>query len=880
MSGRAEVDASAGLTAAAMAGLVLVLANGRRISQLTHRLLGVAVLLVLLALLALVVFLLLRVLFTRRALRRRVGVVVLAPDSFEAGLDEVLRFAGQLSRVHRAVGGWFDKSASSVRVLLDKDSDGRMRYSLLVPRRALPALRSALSSYHGVEIRPAADTPQVTGQVGVWVARCELRLARPGHEPLAELALDPDPLQGYARVIEDLHAPLGESVQVAVDLLPMPAGGRRCVRRRLLRRAHRETRHENGARTLFSPGGGGGGVRRSAGELVGARSEREEITAKLGHSEPLFHTQILIRCASRSPARAKGHMQALLACFDAHAAANSFRATGVRVLGLWFLGSDLPILRQWFDRRLASGLFRPLRESVVSAREIAGFLKPPTVHCRSQNVLRLGPAVDPAPRTLPVFRGQRGVLPLGRVSGEHGERIVGVDLSDTVFCYLAGRSRYGKTELALTQFLHLVRSGHGGMFIDPHQDAIQRLKSCLTEEQHARRIIEVDLTGPRAYEGQPGWNLFAAKDLSREERERRVEAIVDSFASALGWSERNNRALTITTQATAALIELATILPAQLAPTVFQLSTILSDDGWRETVLPLLSPPRRQFFYERFPRLSEDAITPVTNLVDRLRSSTPLAALLGASTNTYNITHAMNEGRIVLACPGAGGAKDRLVANLLLFDVLHSASSRAQVPPERRRAFYLFCDEIQTFDSAAGNLAGVLEQSAKYGIRGFFANQNPERLTPQTLNALTTNRSHIITTALNAHAAALVAREWGNEPGPEAITHLPRHTFLTQVTHHGKLTNPFLIQTLPVPDFYPDAYHPDHIAAAQPIIDEASGRASAAETIKALDTLDTRIHEHLTQAGNHSGGEPSHGGATRSVLPRLPDPHDPGDPPA
>ncbi len=878
MSGRAELDASAGLTAAAMAGLVLVLANSRRISQLTHRLLGVAILLALLALLVLVVFLLLRVLFTQRALRRRVRVVVLAPDSFEAGLDEVLRFAGQLSRVHRAVGGWFDQGASSVRVLLDKDSDGRMRYSLLVPRRALPALRSALSAYHGVEIRPAPNTPHSTGQTGMWVARCELRLARPGHEPLAELGLDPDPLQGYARVIEDLQPTLGESVQVAVDLLPMSAGGRRRVRRRLLRGAHRETRPENtGALLPPGGGGGGGGVRRSAGELVGARSEREEITAKLGRSEPLFHIQILIRCASRSPARAKGHMQALLACFDAHAAANSFRATGVRVLGLWFLGSDIPIVRRWFDRRIASGLFRPFRESVVSAREIAGFLKPPTVYCRSQNVLRLGPAVDPAPRTLPVFRGQRGVLPLGRVSGEHGERIVGVDLSDTVFCYLAGRSRYGKTELALTQFLHLARSGHGGMFIDPHQDAIQRLKSCLTEEQHARRIIEVDLTGPRAYEGQPGWNLFATKGLSREERERRVEAIVDSFASALGWSERNNRALTITTQATAALIELAAILPAPLAPTVFQLSTILSDDGWRETVLPLLSPPRRQFFYERFPRLSEDAITPVTNLVDRLRSSTPLAALLGASTSTYNITHAMNEGRIVLACPGAGGAKDRLVANLLLFDVLHSAAGRAHIEPEKRRAFYLFCDEIQAFDSAAGNLAGVLEQSAKYGIRGFFANQNPERLTPQTLNALTTNRSHIITTALNAHAAALIAREWGNEPGPDAITHLPRHTFLTQVTHHGKLTNPFLIQTLPVPDLYPDAYHPDHTPAAQPIIDQASGRVSTRETIQALDTLDTRIHEHLTQTRNPGGKQPGrNGGAVRSVLPRLPDPGDPG----
>lgn len=406
------MDASAGLTAAAMAGLVLVLANGRRISQFAHRVICVALLVALVGVLLILVLLLVRVLFTRRGLGRRVGVLVLAPDSFEPGWDEILRFAGQLSRVHRAVGGWFDQNASAVRVLLDRDPDGRMRYSLCVPERSLPAVRSALSVYDHVEIRRQPSTPRATRQPGLWVARCELRLARPGHEPLAELALDPDALHGFARVIEDLHPRLGENIEVAVDLLPLPAGGRRRMRQRLLRRAHLDTRQGNVNEALLPDHRGGrGGTRRSAGELVGARSEREQITAKLGHTEPLFHAQILLRCSSRSEARAKGHMQALLACFDAHAAANSFRAVGIRVIGLWFLGSDLPLLRQWFDRRMASGLFRPLRQSVLSAREIAGFLKPPTVHCHSQNIARLGPAVDPPPRTLPVFRGQPNVLP-------------------------------------------------------------------------------------------------------------------------------------------------------------------------------------------------------------------------------------------------------------------------------------------------------------------------------------------------------------------------------------------------------------------------------------------------------------------------------------
>ena len=61
-------------------------------------------------------------------------------------------------------------------------------------------------------------------------------------------------------------------------------------------------------------------------------------------------------------------------------------------------------------------------------------------------------------------------------------------------------------------------------------------------------------------------------------------------------------------------------------------------------------------------------------------------------------------------------------------------------------------------------------------------NQNPERLNPQTLNALTTNRSHLLASALNSHAAALLTKEWGRRVSPEAVTQLGRYRFIAQVT--------------------------------------------------------------------------------------------------
>ena len=793
-----------------------------------------------------------RVVASRRSLESRTRLVVLAPDSFDPSPDAVLRFAAQLSRVQRLVGGWLDPRARAVRVLLDADEEGRMPYSLCVPERALPAVRSALGVFDRVQAQVLdPDLQPAAGASSVQVVRAELRLARPSSEPLADVPLNPDPLQSFARVIARLDRAHGEQAQVAVDLLPTTPATRRRLRRRLLKEARRRGEHLGGGETdglggILAGGGGRQVGRRRAAEMVAQRAEREEIGQKLLAAEPLFRLQVLIRCSSPERGRAVACLQGLLGCFDGFAGANSLRVVGVRFLGVAFAGSDLPGRRGWFDRRLRTGLFRPARKDYVTAGEMAGLLKPPSVHCAAPEVLRLGPAVYPAPKVLPTFTGQRDLVPLGRVEGESGERRVGLRVEDSFFTYIAGRSRWGKTELALTQFLHLVRSGHGGLFLDPHQDAVQRVKSCLTEAEFAERIVELDLVGPRSRQGQPGWNLFAARGLSPEDAERRVEAIVDSFASALQWGERNNRALTLTTQATAALIELAAVLPDGLQPTIFQIPSILGNEAWLQAALPFLSMPRRQFFTERFPRLSEDAITPVTNLIDRLRSSTQLAALLGAQNSTYDIARAMNERKIVLACPGADGAKDKLVANLLVFDLLHGAKSRASLPPEKRVPFYVFLDEVQTYDGASnGTLASMLEQTAKYGVRGFLLNQNPDRLTSDTLNALTTNRSHLITTALNAHAAGMIAREWGGDPPASAIIGLPRRTFIAQVTHQGQLTRPFLFGNESVETAFADSFHPEVLADVQPAIDSASGRTPAAETVGALDFLDERIRQHL-----------------------------------
>jgi hypothetical protein len=786
---------------------------------------------------------------TRRTLASRRSVAVVPADEFDAAPELVGSFAAQLARSGRRIGGWWDRRASALRIRLTNDAEGRLVYLLEAPERDIAMLRGALRSYTGVELR---DPDEVLGGRGTGdgdetVLRTELVLARPNVEPLARLPLDPDPLSPFAAAIAGLGKGGSGQADVCLDLLAV--GGLRLGRlRRAMRRQARRGHAEVGKlRDLL---GGGRPDRRDPGELADRRDQSRGLDSKLRGGAPLFEAQVLLCARAQSRPRAEGIMRGLLAAFGPFSDRNWLRASGVRLAGLAFLGSDLPGRRRHFDRRLAGGLFGPARRSVLTTVEIGGFLKPPTVNCPAANVLRSGALLAPPP-DLPEFTPERrDLIPIGSVAGEDGERIVGVRAEESFFTYVAGRSRWGKTETAIAMFTHLVRSGNGGLFLDPHGDALERIKPYLGEPGVAERVVEIDL-GPGGGGDQPCWNLF---ELRGVDPEARVEAVVDAFSTAMGWGEKSTRAINLITQTASALASISRILPAELAPTVFQIPTLLTDASWREAVLPFLPASSQGFWRERFPRLSEEAVTPLTNLVDRLRASSRMAALLGASRSTLSLREAMDEGLIVLFCSGTGGTRERLTSNLVLFDAYYSARSRGELEPGERKVFVPVLDEAQSYDS--DTLAALPEQGAKFGLRPVVVNQNPERLRPGTLNSLTTNRSHMLVSALNARAAGLVTKEWAGEPRPEALTRLPRYHFVAQVTHRGELSRPFALQGVRVEDALGPA-PAGGLERLEATMERLGRRRPGPEVLAELETLDGRIADRLRsdrrQAARHTG---------------------------
>jgi hypothetical protein len=700
-------------------------------------------------------------------------------------------------------------------------------------------------------------------------ARAELALALPDHLALRDVPLTPDPLEALANAVAGVREDLGESADVVLDLVPVAPSRVASRRRRLLAQARRSP---TGAAAIpgmpqrtnrfgFDLGsvmseiaaemkgsqGGAQQIQHTASPRILSTADAQAALGKLAQgTEPVFSLQLLVRTCARDTNRARMLLDQVLAALEPWSGDNHFRPVGLH-LGITRVRADHWMYRSRFDRRFETGLFTPRRNSWVTAQEIAGFLKPPTIHNSAANIARSGGVVPPPPAALPTWTGQRGLLPLGWVAkAGGGERLAGVPLKYLLFALFLGKSGYGKTEMSLVQSIALAHNGFGVLFLDPHGDGWVRARPYLAHQALADRIWEIDLTTPDLDKLVGSWNPMSMEGRHEAEIPDIVQYIVTGFSAAVGWNDASARAKTILTRAVESLVHLSWQVcragRPDLAPTVFQIRTILTDAVWRASVLEYLPKDMRDFWEKTFPGYSKEAIPIVIGIIERLSSSNAVKAFLGSSRSTYDIRHAMDTGKVVFVCPAGTGDVDRVISSLLIYDLFRAGLSRRDTPPDERRDFFAFIDELTSVDGASkGTLAQITEQLRKYHVKLLAMTQMAQRLSPTTRQGLLQNLSILSTTASDVDEAALVTRRWGRKVSPDTITQLNRFNYVMSVTLGEGQTNPFRVRGASVEDLYGEYYRPQNEERLSRAIDENLGRRPVRAILSDLRHLDMKL---------------------------------------
>ncbi|MGF2209524.1 ATP/GTP-binding protein [Streptomyces sp. S5] len=697
-----------------------------------------------------------------------------------------------------------------------------------------------------------------------YVERAELTLGLPDRKPLAALGLAPDPLQQLAAAFASVRTESGERADVVLDLVPVRERHLARRRRRLLARSRRRGPSAYGERLTGGLGTGGvwgavaaawnGGTSHRGGERLPRMTDLRDGLGKLDPAAgAVFAVQILLRAEAAHPQAALARMHQLLAVFATTSGENYLKPRRPRTT--WSIAR--------FDRRFESGEFAPRRRQWLTVPELAGFLKPPTAKCHASGVVRSGGLVPPAPADLPIYTGQPDLVPLGAVTYADGrERIGAARVQDLLFGLQLGKSGHGKTEAALVQCIAMAHSGAGTWFLDPHGEAWARAKPYLAHPHIAPRLWEIDLARSAPDQLVASWNPLSMERPTSAVKDI-VRSVTEGIAAAQDWGDHAPRARTIlarTTQSLALLNQQAVQGGAPDAQaTLFQIRSWLTDENWREQLLPRLPGRVRAYWTNTFPRLASDAVPTVTYAIDRLDTSPALQAFFGSPRSAYDVRTAMDSGHVVFVCP-SGSEADALVSCLLIHDLHRAGLSRQDTPRPGRRTFWAWGDELTALDSSSkGFLAAIAEQLRKYEVRFIGMTQMALRLSAITRQALLQNQSLLSTCAADYDEAAFVARRWNGHVTPETVTELPKYHYVMSINLNGRPTKPFRVRGLPVEDLFAHYDNPDGIADLDRAIDTNLLRRPVADILTSLEDLDATLLAHHAQRtpGSGTDGDPT-----------------------
>ena len=396
------------------------------------------------------------------------------------------------------------------------------------------------------------DRMSTTGRK-VWYG--QVRLAADDCFRLHNPGLDPDPLSPLALFMSTLDHEQGERVKLVFDLWPVDPA-------KVVRRRKRQLEM----------------VKRGRLELD--REEQRWLEATCRERHVAF--RILVRGDAATTRRAR-----------------EIVTEAAWVFGAFTNGTKqyLELDRRWLRQRKFARWFAsvPLNTRApasgwIPARALGGLLKPASRHCAGR-VLRSAPLTGLLPRELQHF--EAADLREGRIQPRSGwipwgldtnrakpgqERVLVVSEPDTLFTWTGGKSGFGKSETTMARFVYLARAGHGCLFLDPHSDAVNKLKPYLGPV--ADRVVELALDSSQP-EQVAAWNPFDLPsewspdcDVTPAEWRTQMgaaEALIhDMYFGFQRWHEtKETRAGPIFSKAVSALLHASPLLSRENCPTLF-----------------------------------------------------------------------------------------------------------------------------------------------------------------------------------------------------------------------------------------------------------------------------------------------------------------------
>lgn len=379
---------------------------------------------------------------------------------------------------------------------------------------------------------------------------------------------------------------------------------------------------------------------------------------------------------------------------------------------------------------------------------------------------------------------------LGRIHWRDDKRAFGIHPADRLaHMYVVGKTGTGKSSMVEFLARQDLESGHGMVLFDPHGDLVERVHAWA--RTHGRSVIYLDVPDPaQAFGFNPLANVpplrrsLAAAGL--------IEALKKMFSEA--WGVRMEHFLRH------ALL----LLLDQPSATIADIPRLFIEPEFRKAAIELAVHPQvRRFWtleFASYPvRMRMEAVAPVMNKIGAFLADPFLHRILATPESTFDLRTVMDEGQVLLVNIAKGRIGEGPAAAfgaLLMASIGIAGLSRSELAEEKRRPFYVYGDEFQTYTTLA--IANMLAELRKYGVGMILANQYLDQIEEEVRSAIMGNVGTLIAFRVGAEDARTLGKEFAPEFEVDDLISLPNRQFCVRMLVHGEFARSFSGRTVDI----------------------------------------------------------------------------------
>ncbi|HNQ44988.1 MAG TPA: type IV secretion system DNA-binding domain-containing protein [bacterium] len=447
------------------------------------------------------------------------------------------------------------------------------------------------------------------------------------------------------------------------------------------------------------------------------------------------------------------------------------------------------LIQQFIYRR-----FDEKSSFLLNTEELASLYHFPLRNAETPNILWLTAKQASAPSEVP----SEGLL-LGYNIFRGIKREIHIKEDDRLrHTYIIGKSGVGKSVLLANMAIQDVLNGQGVCVIDPHGDLVDDILVRVPAE----RAEDVVLFAPADLERPMGLNLLEFDPHYPEQKTFVINEMIGIF-DKLYDLKATGGPIFEQYMRNAMLLVMA---DPETGSTLMEIPRVLADADFRHLKLSRCSDPTVvDFWRKEAEKAGGDAalanVVPyITSKLTSFISNDMMRPIIAQQKSAINFREIMDQHKILLVSLPKGLVGEMnayLLGMILVGKLLVAALSRADMPKEERRNFFLYIDEFQNFTT--NSICQILSEARKYGLGLIIAHQYIGQLISRgdtaIKDAVFGNVGTLISFKVGSEDAEVLQKEFAPTFDAYDLINVEKYTAYIKLLVDNMSSRPFTLRT-------------------------------------------------------------------------------------